>query len=111
MTRPVLQSLLVDHIWMLLLFQRISGKGQVLMILYLIMNHLYDASLVLEEFSSWSSIPPIKKKFKLSFIVVFFQMVHNEKFSEGPMLSIEPFQKVQLEVIYFFVIRKNEKPP
>ena len=52
-----------------------------------------------------------KEKFKLSFIVVFFRMVHNEKFSEGPMLSIEPFQKVHLEVIYFFVVRKNEKPP
>ena len=84
MTQPVLQSLLVDHI------QRISGEDGVLMILYLIMDHLYDASLVLEDFSSWSRIP-----FKLLFIVVFFRMVHNEKnfrrssvkyrtFSEGP---------------------------
>ena len=33
-------------------------------------------------------------------------------FSEGPVLSIGPFQKFQLEVIYFpYVVRKNEKPP
>ena len=34
-----------------------------------------------------------------------------KKFSEGPRLIIGPFQKVQLEVIYFYVVRKNEKPP
>ena len=89
MTQPVLQSLLVDHI------QRISGERRVLTTLYLIMDYLYDASLVLGDFSSWSRVRPIKKKFKLFFIVVFFQMVHNEKifrrssvkyrtFSEGP---------------------------
>ena len=32
------------------------------------------------------------------------------KFLEGATLCIEPFQKVQLEVIYFYVVRKNEKP-
>ena len=31
------------------------------------------------------------------------------KFSEGPALSIGPFLKVQLEVIFnFYVVRKNE---
>ena len=47
MTQPVYQSLLVDHIWILLLFQRMFGEGQVLMLLYLIMDYLHDASLVL----------------------------------------------------------------
>ena len=30
-------------------------------------------------------------------------------FLEGPVLSIGPLQKVQLEVIYFYLVRKNEK--
>ena len=48
--------------------------------------------------------------FKLLFIVVFFRMVHYEKLSEDPALSIEPFEKFQPEVIYFsYVVRKNEK--
>ena len=46
MTQPVFQSFLVDHIWMLLLFQRIFSEGQILMLLYLIVDHLYDAFLV-----------------------------------------------------------------
>ena len=47
MTQPVFQSLLVDHIWMLLLFQRLLLEGQVLMLLYLNVEHLYDdASLI-----------------------------------------------------------------
>ena len=33
------------------------------------------------------------------------------KFSDGPALSIGPFQKVQLEIIYFYEVRKNKKPP
>ena len=54
-----------------------------------------DASLVLEDFISRSRIPTYNLSFKISFIVVFFWMVHNEKifrrssvkyrtFSEGP---------------------------
>ena len=31
------------------------------------------------------------------------------KFSEGPALSIGPFQKVRLEGIYFYVVRKKWK--
>ena len=62
MTQPVFQSLLVDHIWMVLLFQRTFWEGQVLMLSYLIVDHLYDASLVLEDFFSWSRIPPIIKR-------------------------------------------------
>ena len=61
MTQPVFQSLLADHIWMLLLFQRIFWEGLVLMLLHLIIDHLYDASLDLEDFSSWSRIPPLIK--------------------------------------------------
>ena len=33
-------------------------------------------------------------------------------FSEGPVLSIEPFHKTQHEVIYLpYAVRKNEKSP
>ena len=37
-------------------------KIQVLMLLYLIVDHLNDASLVLEDLSCWSSIPPTIKR-------------------------------------------------
>ena len=37
-------------------------EGQVLMLLYLILENLYDASLVLEDFSNYSRIPPIIKR-------------------------------------------------
>ena len=54
-----------------------------------------DASLVLKDFISSFRIPTYNLLFKISFIVVFFLMVHNEKifrrssvkyrtFSEGP---------------------------
>ena len=46
MIQPVFQSLLVDHIWMLLLFQIVFCEGKVLMLLYLNVDHLYDAPLV-----------------------------------------------------------------
>ena len=112
MTQPVFQSLLVDHIGMLLLFQRMSGEGRVLMILYLTVDHLYVASLVLEDFSSWSRIlPRIKRLNSRSLWSSFGWSTIMRKFSEGPVLSIGPFQKIQLEVIYFYVVRKNEKPP
>ena len=66
-----------------------------------------DASLVLEDFFSRS----YNLTLVLSFIVVFFQMVHNENLQwEGPALSIGPFHKVQHEVIYFsYSIKKNEE--
>ena len=81
------------------------------MLLYLIVDHLYDASLVLEDFSSWSSIPLIIKRLNSRSLWSSFGWSTMRKFSEGPALSIGPFQKVQLEVIYFYVVRKNEKPP
>ena len=40
MTLPVFQSSLVDHIWMLLLLQRIFSEVAVLMLSYLIVYHL-----------------------------------------------------------------------
>ena len=40
MTSPAFQSLLVDHIWILLLLQIIFSKVPVLMLLYLIVEHL-----------------------------------------------------------------------
>ena len=107
MTRPVFQSLLVDHIWMLLLFQRISEEGQVLMILYLIVDHLYVASPVLEDFSSWSRIPTKVKRLNSHSLWSSFGWFTMRKFSEGPVLRIGPFPKVQLDVIHFDVVRKK----
>ena len=40
MKRPVLQSFLVAHIWMLPLLRRIFSEFPVLMLLYLIVDHL-----------------------------------------------------------------------
>ena len=81
------------------------------MLLYLILDHLYDASLVLEDFCSWSKIPPIIKRLNSRSLWSSFRWATIRKFSEGPALSIGTFEKVQLEVIYFYVVRKNEKPP
>ena len=41
MTWPVFQSLLVDNIWILLLLRKIFWKFPVLMLIYLILDHLY----------------------------------------------------------------------
>ena len=40
MTQPVFQFLLMDHIWMLLLLQRIVLEVPALMLLYFIVDHL-----------------------------------------------------------------------
>ena len=41
MTYRAFQSLLVDHVWMLLLLQRVFSDVSVLMLLYSIVNHLH----------------------------------------------------------------------
>ena len=64
---------------MLLLFQRMFWEGQVLMLLYLIVDHLYDASLVLEDFFQLVQDYTYNQTFKPLFIVVIFWMVHNDK--------------------------------
>ena len=147
MTLSVFQSLLVDNIWMLLLLQGIFSEVLVLMLLYSIADHLYGCLSSLRGLFQQFQDPAYYLTFKLSFIVVFFRMVHNKKFfrrsivkyqtisegpsgviyfpyivrksgcstirnfSEGPALSIRPFQKVQREVIYFpYIIRENKKP-
>ena len=81
------------------------------MLLYLILDHLYGASLVLEGFFSWSRILPKIKHLKSCSLWSSFGWYTMKKFSEGSELSIGPFQKVQLEVIYFYEVRKNERPP
>ena len=81
------------------------------MLLYLIVDHLYDASLVLEDFSSWSRIPSIIKRLNSRSLWSSFGWSTMRKFSEGPEISSEPFQKIQLEVIYFYVVIKNERLP
>ena len=109
MTHPILQPLLVDHIWMQLLFQRKFWEGQVLMLFYLIVGHLDDISLVLEELSIWSRIPPIIKRLNSCSLWSSFGWSTMRKFSEDLGLSVGPFQKVQLEVIYFCVVLKKWK--
>ena len=80
-----------------------------LMILYLVVHRLYDASMVI---SSRPRIQPIIKRLDSRSQWPFFGWSTMRKFSEGPALSIGPFQKVQIdEVIYFSVAEKNENPP
>ena len=61
------------------------------MLLYLTVDHLYDASLVLEEFSSWFRIPPIIKRLNSRSLRFFSGWSTMRKFSEGPVLSIGLF--------------------
>ena len=94
----VFQSLLVDHIWMQLLLQRIFSKVPVLMLLYLIVDRLYRCfSCCRGLFRSVQDFA-YDLRSKLSFIVVFFRMVHKKNFfgrfsvkywtfSEGPTWS------------------------
>ena len=58
------------------------------MLLYLIVDHLYDASLVLEDFSSWSRIPSIIKRLNSRSLWSSFGWSTMKKYSEGPALSI-----------------------
>ena len=79
MTWLVFQSLLVDHIWMLLLLQRIFSEVPVLTLLYSIVDHLYGRfscfrGLFLQVQDSTHNL-----LFKLSFIVLFFQLIRNQK--------------------------------
>ena len=100
MAYTIFQSLLVDHIWMLLLLQKIFSEVLILMLLYSVVDHLHG---------NFHQNSDHKLTFKLSFIVVGQSTIRN--FSEGPALAIGPFHKVQREVIYFpYVVRKNEKP-
>ena len=64
------------------------------------MDHLYDASLALENFFSRSRIPPITKCLNSCSLSSSFGWSTTTNFSEGPALSIGPFQKVQQEVFY-----------
>ena len=77
------------------------------MLLYLTVDHLYDASLVLEDFFIWSSIPPITKRLISRLLWSSFGRSTEGKFYIS--LSIRRFQKVQFELIYFYVVRKNKK--
>ena len=89
MAYTIFQSLLVDHIWMLLLLQKIFSEVLILMLLYSVVDHLHG---------NFHQNSAQKLTFKLSFIVVFFWIVHNKKlfrrssvsyrtFSEGPTWS------------------------
>ena len=95
MTYPVFQSLLVGHIWMLLLLQRIFTEVPVLILLYLILDQSYECFSSFRELFHWVQDAAYNLTFRLLFIVVLFRMVHNKKlfrrssvkygtFSEGP---------------------------
>ena len=71
-----------------------------------------DASLVLEDFFGRSRILPVIQGLNSRSLWSSFGWSTKRNFSEGPALSIGPFQKVQREVIYSsYVVRKNEKLP
>ena len=75
----------------------------------LMADHLYDASLVLKDFSSWSRIVPIIKRLNSCSLWPSFGWSTMRKLSEGPVLIIGSFKKVELELIYFYVVRKKMK--
>ena len=108
MAQPVFQSLLVDHIWKLLLFQRIFWEGHYCYyshyccykIINVIIFKCEPLILCLSclRLSQLVQDSAYNQTFKLPFIVVFFRMVHNKKlfrsssdkyriFSEGPTWS------------------------
>ena len=91
--------------------ENVLRRSSIDAIIFLIVNHLYDASLVLENISSWSRIPLIIKRLNSRSLWSSFGWSTMRKFSEGSVLSIGHVQKVQLEVIYFYVVRKTEEPP
>ena len=57
-----------------------------------VVGHLYGASLVLEDFSSRSTIPLIIKYLN-PFIALFFRMVHYEKLFRWPSLKYRAFSE------------------
>ena len=90
--------MLVNHIWMLLLLQRIFWEVPVLVLLYLIVHHLYGCFCCFRRLVLYVQDPAYNLTFKLLLIVVFLWMVHNKKlfrrssvkyqtFSEGPTWS------------------------
>ena len=77
------------------LLQRIFSEVLVLMLLYSIMDHLYECFCYLRGLFQWVQDSACNLTFKLSFTVIFFWMVHHKKlfrrsgvnywtFSEGP---------------------------
>ena len=77
-----------------------------------VVDHLYNVSLVSEDFSSRSRILPIIKCLNAHSLRSSFGWSTMRNLSEGLALSIGPFQRVQREMIYFpYVVRKNEKLP
>ena len=110
MTQPVFQFLVMDHVWMSLLFQRIFSEVPVLMLLYSILDHLYGRFSCFRGLFRQVQDSAYNLRSKLSFSVVFFWMVHKKKLFTRYRLSIGPFQKAQSKVVYFpYVVRKNCK--
>ena len=97
----VYYTFLMDHIWMLLLLQRIFSEVPVLMLLYLILDNLYGCFSCFRGlfWKFWDS--SYNLRFKLSFFKVFFQMVHKKKLFRRFSVKYRTVQKVQREVIYF----------
>ena len=84
--------ILMDHIWMLLLLQRIFWEGQVLMLLDSIVDHLWTMLLfVLEYFFGRPRILPLL--FKISFTMVFLQMDHNKELFKSSRFKYRTFSK------------------
>ena len=79
MTQPVFQSLLVGHIWMLLLLQGIFSEVSVLMLSYSIVDHIYRCFSCFRRFFQQVQGSTCNLTFIPSFTVVFFRLVYNKK--------------------------------
>ena len=110
MTQPVFQSLLVDHIWMLLLLQRTFTEGPELMLLHLVVDHFYGCFPYFRGLFQQAQDSAYNLTFKLfpHCGIVVFEWSTMRNLAEGPALSVRHFQNIQREVIYFLfvVIRK-----
>ena len=100
--------MLVDHILMLLLLQRIFSEVPSIDAFIVTCGPLImDAFLVLDGAFSRCRISPIIKGL---LILVFFRMVHTQKnFSEDLVLSTGRFQKVMDEVIIYKKMKSCHK--
>ena len=94
---------------MLILFKKDFQKFQYWCYHVKLWTNYVDANLVLEDCFSRSSVLLIIWDFNSPSLWSTSRWFRMRKFSEGPALTIGPFQKIQREVIYFiYAARKSE---
>ena len=125
MTQLVFQSLLMNQIWMLLLLQRVFSEVPVLILLYLILDHLYGSFSCFRRLFVWVQDSADNLRFKLSFFGGFFfylgflsQPLTNHKTAgEGgghflnsslPLPPISQTLRLSFFVVFFWMVHKKK---